>query len=112
MKTTSEKINVSNLLNYSTEITEKQYNEQFECLPPIFVKSINDIITINGFIVSEPYNHNEMGLPVFCLYFKRFNELNEYKYYCFKKYVYLKHEDKPVIWYNDFEWSICHAYTN
>ena len=106
------KINFENVAMYATEVTEKQYYDSYECLPPIYVNSLNDN-KFNGFIVAEPYSHNEQGVPVFALFFKlRINNTEHFKYYTLNEYVYLKHENNPVYWYDEHLWSVCSAYSN
>ncbi len=115
MKTENQKnenITFDNVKNYANEITETVYYDNWECLPPILIHSLNGQ-NLRGFIVPEPYTHNNLGLPVFNMYFKIKEPLTEnIKYYSLKKYVYLTFEDKPVYYYENYHYCTCKAFTN
>ncbi len=50
------------------EITEDRYNDALECLPPIYLCSIDSTSYKDAFANSEAYSHNEKGV-VLAVYF-------------------------------------------
>jgi hypothetical protein len=50
------------------EITAERYNNAFECLPPIYLRTIDGAFYREAFANSEAYTHNQRGV-VLAVYF-------------------------------------------
>lgn len=86
MKKQNSQTKMENLEGQVKEVTEEQYFEMLNVLPPFYLNVINGV-SVKGFAVSEPYNHIETDgkkwVPTYAAYVR-----NEGKFFKVKNTVY------------------------